>query len=308
LFTKPARHRGVALLVVAVALFVSSGSQRVLAQSARDATPAPSASSTAKPQAMIRFRQPALFVFSVGKDAATNERVSVAMANELGKALKFPVVPEGDWDLSDYLQQCLRDPSTKGAFIVLPPAAGEKKDDWLVLVRDAVSVEFNAMISECPHPAGPDELTPAPEVAWVAETVTGEYGRSVANFLPFAVLTSVYLAFLPQRTYQTTTTRVLPTPNPIPPGGSNSNIQTINSSVLNASGTSALQNSVVSSVAAATLNLGRQGDVNHLSLHAAEAAAWDFLGLLQSHCYPKAGSPPADGVEFCSWLKVPLVR
>ena len=263
-----------------------------------------------KPPDLLKFRTPVVFVVVLGKDTAMNAKVATAMAKELAPQLTFPVVPEGEWELSDYIRQCKEDPMARGAFIVLPPAAGGKKYDYLLFLIDSVSVEFNAMISECNgggNLAGAG-VAPAPlatpDVSWVAQTVTGEYGRSKVQLLPFAVLTSVYLAFAAQRTYQNTITRAYPLTSPIPKTGEQTQSQVLSSSVFNASGTSNLQNSVTSSVAAASLNFGRESDVNHLTLHAAEDGAHEFLDSFQHYCHTqRTSNPAAPVVAPCDLLK-----
>jgi hypothetical protein len=258
---------------------------------------------------ILKFRTPVVFVVVLGKDTAMNAKVATAMAKELAPQLNFPVVPEGEWELSDYIRQCKEDPMARGAFIVLPPAAGGKKYDYLLFLIDSVSVEFNAMISECngggsvAAGAAPAPLA-TPDVSWVAQTVTGEYGRSKVQLLPFAVLTSVYLAFAAQRTYQNTVTRVYPVTTPIPKNGEQQQTQVLSSSVFNPSGTSNLQNSVTSSVAAASLNFGREGDTNHLTLHAAEDGAHEFLDSFQHYCHAqKSANPAAPSIAPCDLLK-----
>jgi hypothetical protein len=263
-----------------------------------------------KPPDILKFRTPVVFVLVLGKDEAMNAKVATSMAKKLGPELTFPVVPEGDWQLSDYIRQCQEDPMARGAFIVLPPASGGKKYDYLVFLIDSVSVEFNAMISECNQggnrsaDSGPaPSALSTPGVEWVAQTSTGEYGRSKIQFLPFAVLTSVYLAFAAQRTYQNTTTRVFPVTSPIPKSGETSQFQNLSSSVFNPSGTANLQNSVTSSVAAASLNFGRESDVNHLTLHAAEDAAHQFLDSFQAYCKQQKAVNPTGPPPPCDLLK-----
>jgi len=261
-----------------------------------------------KPPDILKFRTPVVFVVVLGNDTAMNAKVATAMAKELAPQLNFPVVPEGGWALSDYIRQCKEDPMARGAFIVLPPAAGGKKYDYLLFLIDSENVEFNAMISECNGGGNVAGAVPAPlaspDVSWVAQTVTGEYGRSKIQLLPFAVLTSVYLAFAAQRTYQNTTIRAFPLTSPIPKGGETSQTQQLSSSVFNASGTSNLQNSVTSSVAAASLNFGRESDINHLTLHAAEDSAHEFLGSFQHYCHAqRTANPAAPIVAPCDLLK-----
>jgi hypothetical protein len=272
----------------------------------------------------LDFANKVLFVLAVGADPGTNARISVALASELRgnnnnpitaerkKLTKSPfapigayvltndataVVPEGGWGLNDYITQCKLHPaSTEGAFIVLPPSTGSDTENYLVLVRENATIAFNALIADCE--LDPKDATAGvPKVLWASDTTTGRYGRSTLQFLPFAVLTSAYLAFAPQRTYQTTTTRAYPTPNPLPKGGAQSSEQTVNSSVLNPSGTGTLQTDVVTSVAGAQLAFGRQGNPDHLLMHAAEDAAGRLLQLVKLECAPAKPTPPT----FCAW-------
>ena len=273
-----------------------------------------------------------VFVVALG-DPATSAKIAVALASELRrnpnrtvpKSASAPpgafhlrsdstaVVPEGGWGLNDYVEQCRTYPdSTQGAFIVLPPSTGTDTENFLVVVRDNATIAFNALIADCESDHG---VTPqgTPKILWASDTATGRYGRSTLQFLPFAVLTSVYLAFSPQRTYQTTSTTVFPTPNPLPAHGARSSVQTVSSSVLNASGTGSLQTNVVSSVAGAQLAFGRHGGPDHLTMHAAEDAVGKLLLLLSDECpriarrqgpdIPSASSAPAvpAPAAFCEW-------
>jgi hypothetical protein len=122
-------------------------------------------------------------------------------------------------------------------------------------------------------------------VGWVSGVAEGNYGHSEIQFLPLAALTSVYLAFAPQRVYQTVSNRVIPTPNPLPPGGFTNSISTTQSTTLNSSSTATLQNNVVSAAGIAALLFGRGGSSEHFTVHAAEDAAADFVqNQLQIRC------------------------
>ncbi|GEM_PF-5435878 len=272
-----------------------------------------------KPPDTLQFRRPVLFVIVLGGNPDMRARVAVAMAKVLGRRLSLNVVPEADWGIKDYVDQCKSDPSTAGAFIVQPPGYGSREIDSLVALRKIATVEFNAMISTCPqfyelHDVSPRPTPGPPEITWVAKTSTGEFGRTYVQFLPFAVLTSIWLAFSPQRLYQTATTRVIPAPSPVPPGGYNSNVTTTSATTLNASGTSTLQNSVVTQVGAAALDFGQKGDVNQLTMRAAEAGAWEFMQAYQGYCENSSGKRDEedkahrlpynsiDQATFCAWL------
>jgi hypothetical protein len=317
-----------ALIIACAIVSASGGSYSALALAAdTSATPAPSPDPppTALPQPLLpimlytpkpeqqppdtlTFRQPVLFVVVLGSDTALKARVSVAMAKILGDELSLSVVPEGDWAIKDYIQQCKSDPSTVGAFIVQPPSYGSGEQDGLVYLRQLATVQFNAMISTCPnfykaHDVSPRPTPGLPQITWIAQTSTGTYGRTYIQFLPFAVLTSVYLAFAPQKLYQVVTTHTNHVPSPIPSAGYNSTVATEYQNTINPSGTSSLQNSVVTSVGAAALDFGQKGDANNLTAHAAEAAAWQFLRMFRSYCEPSKDKPRSevDGT-FCPWF------
>jgi len=233
----------------------------------------------------------------------------VALASQLKRSdsaqrTKALVVPEGTWGLGNFIEQCKEDPNphTLGAFIVLPPSLSTQKDNYLFLIRSSATLSFNVMAAVCKEDGTAD-------VEWESNTQTGRYGRSVIQFLPFAILTSIYLAFVPQRTFQNTTVTAYPTPNPLPPGGARSSVQTLSSSVINSSGTAALQNNVVGAVGLESLLVGREGAPDNFTAHAAADAARDFVRALRDECdgEPGAGRAPAPAsspvrpAPYCSW-------
>jgi hypothetical protein len=297
-------------LVALLALWLSTF-QLGVAQQKPDASGDKQDTSTPpKPPTWIGFGGRVVFTLAPGNDGPTNTKIAVALAARLKH--KFPtvdVVPEGSWNLGDYLAQCENDPThTVGAVIALPAGAGSHSADYLVLLRNEARIQFNVMIAEC------YQDTKRTSVIWVSDTASGEYGRSAIQFLPFAVLTSVYLAFSPQRTYQTTTTVVYPTPNPLPSTGARTNEQTVNSSVINAGGTGTLQQQVVTSVGGANLQFGQTASAEHFTMHAADDAVGKIVTWIDFEC--KRGPIPiptdfqssrvaasADGGKknFCFW-------
>jgi hypothetical protein len=250
---------------------------------------------------------------SLGKDVTTNTDIAVSLAAQLqrhnpnGTPRGTMFVPEGAWTLDDFLQQCAEDPEgTLGAFLVLPSTYESKNDNYLVMIRSTATMGFNTMVATC----NPDKKEAS--VDWVADESKGVYGRSVIQFLPFAVLTSVYLAFAAQRLFQTVATRVFPTPNPLPPSGAQNSVVTTTQTTLNASGTGSLQNSVVQEAGIAALLFGRQGTPEHFGVHAAEDVVTQFfLKQLLVRCpswnatpSPSATTPPADQptpAPPCGW-------
>ena len=293
------------VLVLVLVGFVSSGSRA--AESAKGSTPGGSSGASGgsgggaqkTPQEPIDFNvgQPVVFTLALGSDDATNARIAVALADKLkhgadGKDRRdTKFVPEGQWNLGDFVAQCSKFPtSTWGAFIVLPPSASSRSSNYLIVIRSEETLTFNAMVAVC------NQATGTADIEWVSDTASGQYGRSVIQFLPLAVLTSVYLAFAPSRTYTTAATSVFPVPSPIPKGGAQSSVVTTAASQNNSSGTASLQGNVVNSVGIAALLFGRTSTAEDYTVHSAEAAVNQLVTQFKSQC-DKFGGP------YCAWQK-----
>ena len=277
------------------------------------------------PDPSIRFAHDVVFALALGSDPATDARIAVALAARLKAKARtehgLPVknawiVPEGNWALGDYLQQCAQDPHTRGAFIVLPPSSGVATDNWIVLLQNTTTVTFSVMVAQCDHNgappvadgvAGPPPSVPTPRpgdnasVVWASEPATGKFGRSQVEIFPLAVLTSIYLAFAPQRTYQTTTTVAYPVPNPLPSNGARSNVQTLNGTVLDGQGSGAVQNNVLGAFSGNGLGstIGAAANPDFHTVHAADDAIGHLLTQqLDVYCLDPKVSVARD---FCSW-------
>ena len=320
----PVPMRSVSVLVGVLALFAGLAGTRSVAAAPPEPRPADA------PKAMIKFEHPVVFTMAVG-DPATNGKIAVLMANRLrenGKRNAGPVrsdawiVPQGQWSLGDYLDQCKRDAAhTRGAFIVLPPSSSNSQENYIALLRSSTDVTLSVMVAEChavaPAPAATSDGETS--VVWASYAQSGKYGRSQVEFFPLAVLTSVYLAFAPQRTYQTTTTTVYPTVAPIPAGGERTTVQTQQSSVLNPSGTAGLQGNVLGAFAGNGLGstIGGQSGPEAQAVRAADDAIGHLLteqlnrvcagpqSQLQPNgppsLAPMASPAPNEEHPFCSW-------
>jgi hypothetical protein len=327
--------RSISVLVGVLALFAGVGGTRTVDAAPQDAK------SGDVPKPMIKFEHPVVFTMAIG-DPATNGKIAQLMANRLrenGKRNAGPVrsdawiVPQGQWSLGDYLDQCKRDAGhTRGAFIVLPPSSSNSQENYIALLRTSTDVTLSIMVAEChataaaPVPSGaapPAVVASAPDgetsVVWASYAQSGKFGRSQIEFFPLAVLTSVYLAFSPQRTYQTTTTTVYPTFAPIPPGGERTSVQTQQSNVLNPSGTAGLQGNVLGAFAGNGLGstIGGQSGPEAQGVRAADDAIGHLLTeQLNRVCngpqtQPQPNGPPSlspmampapnEDHPFCSW-------
>lgn len=281
------------------------------------------------PDPTIRYAHPVVFVLALGTDSATGARIATALAARLRAKdrtdPKLPVknawvVPEGTWMLADYLQQCARDPNTWGAFIVLPPSTVQSNVNWIALLETRTSAQFSVMVAACDHsavataPATANAAEPAAtmspgantQVVWASDPVSGKAGRSQIEIFPLSILTSIYLAFAPQRQYQTVTTQVFPTVLPIPAGGERTQVATTNQTTLNGQSSGSVQNGIVTAFAGGNglgTTIGAGASVDWHVLHAADDAMGHLLDeQLDPFCRAQApGSGPYDAHAFCAW-------
>jgi len=286
--------------------------------------PAPAATvvavPTRPPDLTIHFQHDVVFAISLGTDTATGAKIATSFAQRLRdksrlKDTRLPVhdawiIPQGGWSLANYLQQCAEDPHTRGAFIVLPPSSAQAQLNWIVLLQNTTTTSFSVMIAVCDH-TGPRlaRLGDNSSVVWASDPTTGKYGRSQVEIFPLAILTSVYLAFAPQKTYQTTTTVVYPTVAPIPATGERSNVATLVSSVQNGQSAGAIQSNVVTAFAGTAggglgSTIGAGGGVDLHLTHAADDAIGHLLDeQLDPYCQQQYTLSPDvfDPHGFCHW-------
>lgn len=321
------------LLHVALTAFVVTAGLTATADSQGNpgagaaAAPAPAAAART-PDPTIRYAHPVVFVLSLGTDNATGSRIATALAARLRAKdrtdPKLPVknawvVPQGSWLLGDYLQQCARDPNTLGAFIVLPPSTAQSSVNWIVLLETRTAAQFSVMVAACDHSATAAPATagePAPtmspgantEVVWASDPVAGKAGRSQVEIFPISILTSIYLAFAPQRQYQTVTNQVYPTTVPIPKGGERTSVATTNQTTLNGQGAGSIQNGIVTAFAGSNggglgSTIGAGASVDWHVLHAADDAMGHLLAdQLDPFCRAQAaGTGVYDAHAFCAW-------
>ena len=242
-----------ALLCVAfVTMAFGSGAQPTFAQSKPPSEPKP-------PAEPLKFAHPVIFALSLGSDQKINGSLTGTLAKDVidhppsapPSGAPYPwIVPEADWDLAQYEQQCASDPNTMGGFVLLSPAAGAAVENYIALLRSNLFVRFSVMLIQCNHNGdgthGGDVAlqspspapTPMNQVVWVSTPKTGINGRTSMEFFPLAVFASIYLAFAPQRIFQVVSLVAHPTPNPLPATGALVSTTTTNSTTLNATGTS----------------------------------------------------------------------
>lgn len=315
------RDRRMRILLFNVALVAFFASAVWIASAQAPPTPAPTVVETTAKAAdlSMHFQHDVVFTISLGTDTATGAKIATSLAQRLRDKSRLSaglpvkdawIIPEGGWNLTNYLQQCAEDPHTRGAFIVLPPSSAQSQLNWIVLLENTTTTSFSVMIAACDHGVTKTaKLGDNTSVVWASDPTTGKYGRSQVEIFPLAILTSVYLAFAPQRTYQTTTTVVYPTVAPIPAGGEKTNVATVQSSVLNGSSSGSIQNSVVTAFAGAGggglgSTIGAGGGVDLHLTHAADDAIGHLLhDQLDPFCMQQytLTADTYDPHGFCRW-------
>jgi hypothetical protein len=267
----------------------------------------------------MHFQHDVVFTISLGTDTPTGAKIATSLAqrlrekSRLGAGLPVKnawIIPEGGWNLTNYLQQCAADPHTLGAFIVLPPSSAQSQLNFIVMLENTTTASFSVMIAACDHGAGRSaKLGDNTSVVWASDPATGKYERSQVEIFPLAILTSVYLAFAPQRTYQTVTTNVFPTVAPIPATGERTNVVTTNSSVLNSQSSGQVQSNVVSAFAGTAggglgSTIGAGGGVDLHITHAADDAIGHLLNDQLDPFCKQQYTLTADSYDphgFCHW-------
>jgi hypothetical protein len=284
-------------------------------------SPAPSLIETSAKAAdlSMHFQHDVVFAISLGTDTPTGAKIATSLAqrlrdkSRLGAGLPVKnawIIPEGGWNLTNYLQQCAADPHTLGAFIVLPPSSAQSQLNWIVLLESATTTSFSVMIAACDHgTAHSAKLGDNTSVVWASDPATGKYERSQVEIFPLAILTSVYLAFAPQRTYQQVSTVVYPTVAPIPAGGERANIATTTGTVLNGQSSGTIQSNVVSAFAGTAggglgSTIGAGGGVDLHLTHAADDAIGHLLTEQLDPFCKQQYTLTADTYDphgFCHW-------
>ena len=356
-----------------------------------------------KSDTTMTYDRPAVFLLALGTDTATASKIANSLAHRLtqmsidlqasrlSKAHYNPkkvrwedttglhtwFVPEGDWSVADYLQQCQNDePHTLGAYIVLPPTKIDQADNYIAIQRTKTTVSFSLLIAKCvPHRAAP--ASPAPEAAakatatpqvavdvvspsdgsrrteidvniselvapsptpaatkppggdsrvvLVSDPVNGVAGRTQFEFFPLAMLTTIYLAFAPQKAFsETTTTSFAPPPTPIAINGYRSSVTNGSTNTINPSNTSGLQGNILNSFSGNGIGtvVGQIQAPDLQFAQAADDAMGHLLPSIESYCIsvvPGTGATPPPDVplpvppmttkqdqDICSWLTAPV--
>lgn len=124
----------------------------------------PTASPTPTPGALpinppLSPRQPTVFTIALGGDSATNSRLAIELAFQLELAYSFPrnrwVAPEPGWTVSNFIDQCNKDPGNTAGAIALIPVVEAPTDSYLLFTRSWTQLDVVAMALDCEPPSAP---------------------------------------------------------------------------------------------------------------------------------------------------------
>ena len=152
------------------------------------------------------------------------------------------LVPEPAMSTADFITQCGQSPQVKGAIVVAITAAGSGASDQFFSRKNWSAIEATALYADCER-SGPS-ASGVPAYVWASSLAyKSNHYITPTPLTPLAILLTLgaaYEEFAPSRTTSTVTTRVYPTPLPLPTYGRISQVQTTNSQTLNASSLSSV--------------------------------------------------------------------
>lgn len=194
--------------------------------------------------------QPVIFVMGAGGgDPAMLAKLVSTLAQYLSQTASYldgnaKLIAAPTLALSDFIGYCANSQQVKGAIIVTITAAGSGATDAFIYRRNWTAIEANALYADCQRPVDRPKANGVPAVVWTSDLAQGQKHYDFPTPLtPIALLLTLgaaYEEFAPSRSTSTVTTRIFPTPLPIPTYGRISQVQTTNGQTLNASSLSSV--------------------------------------------------------------------
>jgi hypothetical protein len=189
---------------------------------------------------------PVIFVLGSGADPATVAKLVSTLAVYLNDGVESAgyhfaddaiLIPEPTWTTDYYANQCENSPNVEGAIVVNVTAAGAGASDEFISRRTWNAIEATATYAQCSH-ANSGSRGGVPAFVWASNIaqVTSHHS-TFTPLLPLSLLLTLgamYEEFVPQRTNQITSRKLIPSPKPVPSGGYTSEVDTANTTVLNA--------------------------------------------------------------------------
>ena len=214
------------------------------------AAPAPAASPSIKwklPSTTGSGSQPVIFVMGAAGDPTMLAKLISTLTHYLNGTATYiaddaRLIPEPAMSTADFITQCGQSPQVKGAIVVAITAAGSGASDQFFSRKNWSAIEATALYADCER-SGPS-ASGVPAYVWASSLAyKSNHYITPTPLTPLAILLTLgaaYEEFAPSRTTSTVTTRVYPTPLPLPTYGRISQVQTTNSQTLNASSLSSV--------------------------------------------------------------------
>lgn len=208
------------------------------------------------PQRLGTGSRHVIFIIGAGGDAAMlGKLISTLDAYLVESGYYFAndsvLVAQPGWTPDLFAGLCVQSPQVEGAIVVQITAAGNGATDRLVSRRSWSAIEATALYAGCKRDKSDPSLPGVPTYIWASNVARAESNHiTITPLTPLALLLtlgSAYEEFAPARTTTTQTTRVFATPAPIPSSGRVSQVQTVNTQVLNASSLSAVASGFLAS-------------------------------------------------------------
>jgi hypothetical protein len=214
------------------------------------AGPAPAASPSIQwklPSTTGSGNQPVIFVLGAAGDPAMLAKLISTLTHYLNQTATYIVggarlIPEPAMSTADFITQCGQSPQVKGAIVVAITAAGSGASDQFFSRKNWSAIEATALYADCERSR--PSASGLPAYVWASSLAyKSNHYITPTPLTPLAILLTLgaaYEEFAPSRTTSTVTTRVYPTPLPLPTSGRISQVQMTNSQTLNASSLSSV--------------------------------------------------------------------
>jgi hypothetical protein len=213
------------------------------------AAPAPAASPSIKwklPSTTGSGSQPVIFVMGAAGDPGMLAKLISTLTHYLNGTATYIIddarlIPEPAMSTADFITQCAQSPQVKGAIVVAITAAGSGASDQFFSRKNWSAIEATALYADCERSGSASGV---PAYVWASRLAyKSNHYITPTPLTPLAILLTLgaaYEEFAPSRTTSTVTTRVYPTPLPLPTSGRISQVQTTNAQTLNASSLSSV--------------------------------------------------------------------
>jgi hypothetical protein len=242
---------------------------------------------------------------SLAPDPGINARLSVELAAQLMQAQIKPsnvqIVPAPGWTLDAFLTQCAKDPSVRGAVIILPPAVQSGTDNYLFFQAAWTYLEFGALVTTCFEQSDPKTTSSerrGAAVAWFPAHINGGRGtRHGVSLLPLAAAATAISAIGGRRSATRTqeTDSAYATPSPAASPGARFPTIAKDTTVTQINGNddaTLVATTILSQLSTANLTIGQTASPDAQTAKAARIAIRHLMEDLLASCPSVA----------CTWL------